>query len=101
MFKSSSVDQHSRDVWGTLQLGCVRDMIFFLLPLYCVGGMVRMSIGESGEKLMVSIMQLLLLCIPAYNRIQLRYLLHFMNHWNLHHSLCVQTDVSILQTHCS
>jgi hypothetical protein len=58
---------------------------------------VHMNIGDNGEKLMVTIMQLLLLCIPVYNRIQLRYLLHFMNQWNLHHSLCVQTDVGILQ----
>ncbi|PNF34480.1 hypothetical protein B7P43_G11244 [Cryptotermes secundus] len=70
------------------------------------GGMMPMNIGESGEKLMVAIMQLLLLCIPVYNRVQLRYLLHFMNQWNLHHSLCVQTDVidiftpTILRSEC-
>ncbi|XP_021939374.1 DEP domain-containing protein 1A-like isoform X1 [Zootermopsis nevadensis] len=57
------------------------------------GGVVHMNFGENGEKLMVTVTQLLLLCIPVYNRIQLRYLLHFMNQWNLHRSLCVQTDV--------
>lgn len=55
-----------------------------------------MNFGENGEKLMVTVTQLLLLCIPVYNRIQLRYLLHFMNQWNLHRSLCVQTDVSLM-----
>lgn len=62
---------------------------------------MHMNIGESGEKLMVTIMQLLLLCIPVYNRIQLRYLLNFMNQWNLHHSLCGQTDVGVIQIHFS
>ncbi|XP_069693031.1 DEP domain-containing protein 1A-like isoform X2 [Periplaneta americana] len=66
----------------------------------------HVNIGETGEKLMVTIMQLLLLCIPVYNRIQLRYLLHFMNQWNMHQSLCVQTDVvdiftpTILRSEC-
>jgi len=62
-------------------------------------GLVHMNIGESGEKLMVTIMQLLLLCIPMYNRIQLQYLLHFMNQWNLHHSLCAQSSVCITHIH--
>jgi hypothetical protein len=55
-----------------------------------------MNIGGSGEKLMVNVMQLLLLSIPADNRVQLRYLLQFMDQWNLHHSLCVQTDVGVM-----
>jgi hypothetical protein len=75
-----------------------------IISCYCffsVGAMVNMSFGESGEKLMVTIMQLLLLCIPVYNRTQLRYLLHFMNQWNLHHSLCIQTDVGIIEIQLS
>ena len=90
--------------WETQQFGSMEDkglLIAYYHFFYVVGldGLVRMNIGESGEKLMVTIMQLLLLCIPMYNRIQLQYLLHFMNQWNLHHSLCAQSNVCIIHIH--
>ncbi|KAJ9582988.1 hypothetical protein L9F63_022673 [Diploptera punctata] len=53
----------------------------------------HLSLEVTKEKVMISVLQLVLLCIPVDYRIQLRYLLHFMNQWNVHHSLFVQADV--------
>jgi len=91
--------------WETEQFSSMEDkglLIAYYYHFFSVlglDGLVRMNTGEGGEKLMVTIIQLLLLCIPVYNRIQLQYLLHFMNQWNLHHSLCAQSNVCIIHIH--